>query len=132
MKLNEIQGQGGLLREEQRVTELQRQFRTKDGEVTALREQLNEFHGQGERLREEHQRVTELQGQLTTYEGEMRLMREQLNATQELENPDNVIITQNEIQITDQELGRGGWGIVFRGKFRGCVKQMHERHHISS
>ena len=45
-------------------------------------EQLNEFHGQEERLREKDEQVAELELQLTTNAEEIGLMREQLNEFQ--------------------------------------------------
>ena len=38
-------------------------------------------------------------------------------------------ISHNDISLTNTELGRGGWGVVWIGEFRGqrvAVKQMHE------
>ena len=91
---------------------------------------------------EERQQVLELQSQLRTNEQEMRAAREQLRGTQQREfnlnriladyqckNPPDWVINRNEIYISDQVLGIGAWGKVFRGKVHGCVvavKKMHE------
>ena len=99
-------GQEERLREEQRVTELQRQVRAYEGEMTALREQLKEFQVQGERLREEKQRVTELQKQLTTKEGEVTTLQEQLNGIQGQEErlrEEQRRVTELQRQLTTHE-----------------------------
>lgn len=39
------------------------------------------------------------------------------------------VINRKHVQITGQELGRGAWGVVYRGRFHGCevaVKQMYD------
>ena len=44
------------------------------------------------------------------------------------ESPDWVI-SRDQIQLTDECLGKGGWGNVFEGKYSGCavaVKQIHK------
>ena len=130
-QLNEFQDQGERLREEQqRVTELQSQLTAKEEEIEWLREELNDLQGQDERFREQQQLVTELQSILEINQEEMRTLRQQQRATQQEETgPREWLINRNEIQFTDQELGRGAWGIVYWGKLHGCdvaVKQMYE------
>ena len=78
-----------------------------------MREQLNESRGQGERMREREQLITDLQRQLTGREQELTTVREQLNETQQRE----WVISRNDIQILEHELGRGAWGVVYRGNF---------------
>ena len=148
-QLNEYRGQREQLREQQQqqVTALQNQLRTREGEMNQMREQLNESREQEERMRAREQLITDLQRQLTGREQELRTLREQfselqrqeelsraqqqqqqreqLNETQRLE----WVISRNDIQILEHELGHGAWGAVYRGKFHGCdvaVKQMHE------
>ena len=153
-QLNECRGQREQLREQQQqVTALQNQLRTREGEINQMRDQLNESRGQEERIREREQLITDLQRQLTRRgqelrtvrgqfseleqttselqrqiaisETELQTVREQLNETQ----PREWVIIRNDIQILENELGRGAWGVVYRGKFHGCdvaVKQMYE------
>ena len=140
-QLNEFHEQGELLREEQRrVLGLQNQLETSQQEWTRLREQLNEFQRQGEQ-----QGVIELTNQLQTIQQQLTTSREQLNrlrrqdegprgrqqrAIPEMLTQDcDWIIYRREIVTENcEELGRGAWGAVFRGKFRGCdvaVKELH-------
>ena len=165
-QLNEYRGQREQLREQQQqqVTALQNQLRTREGEMNQMREQLNESRGQEERMRareqlitdlqrqltrrgqelrtlreqfselqrqeefsraQQQERTTELQTQIAISEIELETVREQLNETQQRE----WVISRNDIQILEHELGHGAWGAVYRGKFHGCdvaVKQMHE------
>ena len=51
-------------------------------ELTAMREELIEFHKQKETLREKQERVTELQSQLKDNENEWTVIMEQLNRYQ--------------------------------------------------
>ena len=62
-------------------------------------------------------------------------MRQRLIETQQQETDHqreilrDWVIKETEIQMTTEELGRGAWGAVFKGKFRGCdvaVKEMFE------
>ena len=55
---------------------------------------------------------------------EVRRLREQLRDSRDW------VINRKQIQITDQELGRGAWGAVYLGRFHGCevaVKQMYRQ-----
>ena len=153
-RLSEFQGQEELLRQkqQQRVSQLQRQLQTReqetrenvhelegarqeitelrnqldinDVEIGRMREQLNEFQRQGEQLRDEQNRVVVLQRELAENEQELRL----LTANRQ-DNPPDWVINRSEIQLNrNQQLGRGAWADVFRGRFRGCdvaVKEMH-------
>ena len=140
-QLNEFHEQSETLGEEQRrVFGLQNQLETSQQEWTRLREQLNEFQRQGEQ-----QGVIELTNQLQTIQQQLTTSREQLNrlrrqdegprgrqqrAVPEMLTQDcDWIIYRREIVTENcEELGRGAWGAVFRGKFRGCdvaVKELH-------
>ena len=81
------------------------------------------------------QRVIQLESQLIERQERARELENHLSRTQkrvaELERQlrDDWLVNQNDIQNTNEELGRGAWGTVYRGKFHGCdvaVKQMHE------
>ena len=126
-QLNESRGQGELMRErEQFITDLQRQLTGREQELTTMREQFTELQRQEELSRAQQQQTTnELQRQIAISETELETVREQLNETQQRE----WVISRNDIQILEHELGHGAWGVVYRGKFHGCdvaVKQMHE------
>ena len=126
-QLNESRGQEERMRErEQLITDLQRQLTGREQELTTLTEQFTELQRQEELLRAQQQQTTsELQRQIAISETELETAREQLNETQQRE----WVISRNDIHILEHELGRGAWGVVYRGKFHGCdvaVKQMHE------
>lgn len=112
------------------LNELQSLVTAEEEEIKWLREKLNDLQGQDEHFREQQQLVTELQSSLQRNQEEMRTLRQQQRETQQKETgPREWLINRNEIQFTDQELGRGAWGIVYRGKLHGCdvaVKQMYE------
>ena len=133
-----------------RIAELELELTTQREEVTRLTGQLNNRDSQRDRLSTERQlesrrRIAELELELTTQREEVTRLTGQLNnrdsqrdrlsslAEQrnnlQTERDRDWAITENEIQIKrDQELGRGAWGIVYRGEFHGCdvaVKEMH-------
>ena len=121
-----------LRREQQRVTQLQSQLRTNEQENRTLRQQICDLQQQGERVRREQQRVAELQNQLRSIELENSTLRQQLRGIEQRENDRpsrDWVIKRTEIQMTDEQLGQGAWGVVVRGKFRGsdvAVKEMYE------
>jgi len=89
---------------------------TKGKETTAIREQLNDFQGQSQRLREKEARVSELESKLATKEEEIQLLREQLNEFQVLQELSgekeqriaelrrDLISRQKEIETLTEEL----------------------------
>lgn len=107
-----------------RIAELELELTTQRElreELTRLTGHLNDRDSQRDRL---STRVTELENEVIT----LRRLAEQRNNLQ-TEGDRDWAITENEIQIKrDQELGRGAWGIVYRGEFHGCdvaVKELH-------
>ena len=142
--LSGFQGQEERLREQnQRVFELQNLLDRSHEELGRFRELENEFQIQGERLREYQQRVHELENQILPQE--LTTRRDQLNSaarlygrhkgteqrrTSELQTCFvDGIIDRSEISLEETELGRGAYGVVFRGKYLGCdvaVKKMHQ------
>ena len=122
------------LREKHQQQEnLQRQLRQMKQQLTNL---LGEFQ-------DKQDQTANLQEQVTTQERQLRIKDHQVNewemtlstAQQRLSEhqgqqvtPDWVI-SRDQIQLTENLLGRGGWGVVFEGKYCGCsvaVKQIHE------
>ena len=78
----------------------------------------------------ERRRNRELESQLRSNNQQIRRLRDQLRELQRNRDPSrDWVINRQEIQITHEELGRGAWGVVFRGRFHGCevaVKQMYD------
>ena len=122
------------------LTDLQGRLQEKEITIAALEEQLRQERQQhAELLRsrtprpaqeERRQGVTDPHSELRTNEQEERTTTEQLRQQHLSDNPPpDWVINRNEIQLTNEELGRGAWGNVVRGKFRRCdvaVKEMYE------
>ncbi len=110
----------------------QRQLRAIEQQLPNLQEQLREKEDESGNLQ---QQVTTLEGQLRAKDQEMNEMeitlstaQQALSEQQRQQTPDWVI-SRDQIQLTDQVLGRGGWGSVVEGRYCGCavaVKQIHE------
>ena len=68
------------------------------------------------------QEVSELQRQLRSTNPEVRRLTDRSRELQQNRNPTgDWVINRKDIQINqDQELGRGAWGVVYRGRFHGC------------
>lgn len=108
-----------------RIAELELELTTQREEVTRLTGQLNDRDSQIDRLLT---RINELENEVITPR-RLAEQRNNLQTDQRQRDPDWAI-TENEIQIKRHpELGRGAWGIVYRGEFHGCdvaVKEMHQ------
>ena len=55
--------------------------------------------------------------------------QQELEESQQIKESCDWIVSRDEVQITDRCLGKGGWGKVSLGSFRGCkvaVKEIHE------
>ena len=104
---------------EQQLKDLKGQFRGKQDETTNLQEQVTI---QKRELMVKERQVDELEITLSTTQ---QALRERKRG---LVTPDWVI-PRDQIQLTDNLLGRGSWGSVVEGKYCGssvAVKQIHE------
>ena len=130
----------------QQLESVQEQLRQRDGQLREMTEQLTNVQGQ---LREMTQQWTNAQRQLQEKDEENTSLQEQLRAKEQEVNelvislstaqqalrgrprqqsPDWVIL-RDQIQLTENCIGKGGWGSVFEGKYCGCtvaVKQIYE------
>ena len=128
-QLRELQRQGELsTREQQRVTDDK-----KRAEVITMGQRLSTFTRPGCHVAPKQQRNRVLESQLRSRDQEISQLRDQLREARQSSArapSSDWVINRNEIQIdTEHELGRGTWGIVYRGKFHGCdvaVKEMYE------
>ena len=106
------------LREMQQCEEnLQRQLREMQQRENS-QEQVSSLERQ---LREKDQEINELELSLSLAQRRIGEQRRQETC--------DWVISRNEIQITNNCLGRGGWGSVNEGTYCGCtvaVKQIHE------
>ncbi|XP_019861498.1 PREDICTED: dual specificity protein kinase shkE-like [Amphimedon queenslandica] len=89
-----------------------------------LRIALQKSQEENERLQEVNERLVQTQTELASKLNEVAKLQSSL---QKLEN--NWKINRSEISLSRKELGRGGWGVIWMGEFRGqrvAVKQMHD------
>ena len=137
------QREGNLQRQlretQQREENSQRQLRETQQREENLQRQLRETQqreGNLEReLRESQQREENLQRQLREKDQEVNELELSLSSAQQTiseqrrQETCDWVISRNEIQMTENCLGRGGWGSVNEGTYCGCtvaVKQIHD------
>ena len=117
MQQREENSQRQLREVQQREENLQRQLREMQ-----QRENSQEQNSSLERqLREKDQEINELELSLSL--AQRRIIEQRRQETCDW------VISRSEIQITDNCLGRGGWGSVNEGTYCGCtvaVKQIHD------
>ena len=135
--------QAQLLEKEAEITNLRREKAQREEHAQRqLRETLQQLADVQGQLQRRDQEANNLQNQVTALERQLRIKDQEVNeleislsTTQQVlnENPRQQapewIISRDQIQLTDKCLGRGAWGSVVEGKYRGCVvavKQIHE------
>ena len=138
---------------QEREENFQRQLREMQEREENLQRQLREMQVREENsqrhLTEMRQREENSQGQLINFQGQVSTLeielREQEQEITELELSLSLaqqtineqrrqvtphwVISRNEIQMTENCLGRGGWGSVNEGTYCGCtvaVKKIHD------
>ena len=135
------------LTETQRQREnLQRQLQEMQQREENSQRQLTEMQQREEnsqrQLREMHQRLENSQQQVSTLERQLRgkdqevnelelslLLAQQTISEQRRQETCDWVSSRNEIHMTENCLGRGGWGSVNEGTYCGCtvaVKQIHD------
>ena len=130
MQLRETQqreenSQRQLRETQQREENSQRQLREMQQREENSQRQLREIQQREEnlqrQLREKDQEVNELELSLS--------LAQQTISEQRRQETCDWVISRNEIQMTENCLGRGGWGSVNEGTYCGCtvaVKQIHD------
>ncbi|XP_027045029.1 probable serine/threonine-protein kinase drkD isoform X2 [Pocillopora damicornis] len=123
---------GQLRRMTQQLTNTQGQLQERDGE---LKEKTQQLKNAGEQLQGKDEEVSSLESRLEEKEQQVDELEESFSATRQALNrlsrqqsPDWVI-PRDEIQLTEECLGTGGWGIVVKGRYCGCtvaVKQIYD------
>ena len=124
---------------QQREENSQRQLRETQQREGNLERQLRETQQREEnsrrQLREIQQREENLQRQLREKDQEVNELELSLSLAQQTisehrrQETCDWVISRNEIQMTENCLGRGGWGSVNEGTYCGCtvaVKQIHD------
>ena len=129
----QLQEKDKQLREKtQHLTNVEGQLQERDGE---MREKTQHLKNAEEQLQEKDEEVSSLERRLEEKEQQVDELEDSLSATSQALNklsrqqsPDWVI-PRDQIQLTEKCLGRGGWGIVLKGKYCGCtvaVKQIYD------
>ena len=126
-------------RQQQREGNLQRQLRETQQREENSQRQLRETQQREEnsqrQLREMQQREENLRRQLRGKDQEVNELELSLSLAQQTisehrrQETCDWVISRNEIQMTQNCLGRGGWGSVNEGTYCGCtvaVKQIHD------
>ena len=110
---------------QRRLTEMQRQQENSQMQSREMQQRLENYQQQvstfERQLRGKEQELNELELSLS-------LAQQTINEQRRHESCDWVI-SRNEIQMTENCLGRGGWGSVNEGTYCGCtvaVKQIHD------
>ena len=143
MRQREENSQKQLREMQQREENSQRQLREMRQREESLQKQLREMQQNSQRqLREVQQRFENSQEQISCLERQLREKDQEVNelelsislaqqtiSEQRRQETCDWVISRNEIQMTENCLGRGGWGRVNEGTYCGCtvaVKQIHE------
>ena len=146
MQQREENSQRQLREIQQREENSQGNFRESQEREENSQRRLTEMQRQEEnlqmQLREMHQRLENSQQQVSTLERHLRGKDREVNelelspslaqqtiCEQRRQETCDWVISRNEIQMTENCLGRGGWGSVNEGTYCGCtvaVKQIHD------
>ena len=136
MQQREENSQTQLREMQQREKNSQRQLREMQQREENSQRQLREMQQNSQRqLREMQQREENLQRQLREKDQEVNELELSLSLAQQTisehrrQETCDWVISHNEIQMTENCLGRGGWGSVNEGTYCGCtvaVKQIHD------
>ena len=123
---------GQLRRMTQQLTNTQGQLQERDGELKEKTQQLKnaeeQLQGKDEEVSSLESRLEEKEQQVDELEESLSATRQALNRLSRQQSPDWVI-PRDEIQLTEECLGTGGWGIVVKGRYCGCtvaVKQIYD------
>ena len=136
MQQREENSQTQLREMQQREKNSQRQLREMQQREENSQRQLREMQQNSQRqLREMQQREENLQRQLREKDQEVNELELSLSLAQQTisehrrQETCDWVISRNKIQMTENCLGRGGWGSVNEGTYCGCtvaVKQIHD------
>ena len=136
MQQREENSQRQLREMQQREENSQRQLREMQQREENSQRQLREMQQNSQRqLRQMQQREENLQRQLREKDQGVNELELSLSLAQQTisehrrQETCDWVISRNEIQMTENCLGRGGWGSVNEGTYCGCtvaVKQIHD------
>ena len=132
MQQREENSQRQLREMQQREEKSQRRLTETQRQQENLQRQLQEMQ---QRLENSQQQVSTLERQLRGKDREVNELELSLSLAQQTISEQrrhdtcDWVISRNEIQMTENCLGRGGWGSVNEGTYCGCtvaVKQIHD------
>ena len=129
----QLQKRDGELREKtQQLTNVEGQLQERDGQLREKTQHLKnteaQLQGKDEEVSSLERRLEEKEQQVDELEDSLSATSQALNKLSRQQSPDWVI-PRDQIQLTEKCLGRGGWGIVVKGKYCGCtvaVKQIYD------
>ena len=141
-KDGELQGKNGELQEKDRelqeknreLQEKDRELQEKDSELLEkngeLQEKIGELQEKDRELQEKDRELQENQDVLQERDGELRQSQEAVRRYQQQAEltDDHWVINEDEVTLTNEELGRGSYAVVTVGIFRGlrvAVKSLH-------
>ena len=121
-------------------SQLQEQLHTEQREKKELQAKIRETETmnqkqemENEKLLAENQQLKvenqDLQGNVARLSIENMRLNEQVKELKKRTTDESWKVNYKEVTLTKQELGRGGWGVIWIAEFRGqkvAVKQMHE------
>ena len=132
IELQEKQQTQARLQHEQRL--LQQQLQDSQERERVLRHECDDLHQQHDQYHQEHDNIEQdLRQQLQESTSALQQTR-QANVTlqqqvQQLQEQSHWVVRREEIEMTEEVLGKGGWGEVKVAKFRGlrvAAKCLHE------
>ena len=95
-------------------------------EKNDLQEKMDELVVQNNSLQTD---LSAKETQVHRLETSLATAQRALEECQQIKEPCDLVVSRDEVQITDKSLGVRGWGKVVLGTFRGCkvaVNQIHE------
>ena len=122
----------------QQLENVQNQSQRKDCEFSKLQEKFQQLQNEVDEMRRQkaivETQLRQMEQQLLWERNRVEAQNQRLwEMEQKLGQTEKSsydwIISRNEVQVTDESLGSGGWGTVYEGRYCGCavaVKRMHE------
>ena len=118
---------------QEKIEQLHTEQREKKELQAKIRDMDQKQKVENEKLLAENQQlqveIQDLQGNVARLSIENMRLNEQVKELKKRTTDDSWKVNYKEVTLTKQELGRGGWGVIWIGEFRGqkvAVKQMHE------
>ena len=113
---------------------LQQQLQDSQERERVLRQECDDLHQEHDDYRQQHDNIEQglrqqLQESTTALQQRQHTIATLQQQVQQLQQQSHWVVRKEEIEMTDEVLGKGGWGEVKVAKFRGlrvAVKCLHE------